>query len=112
MNSSLVMTPSPSLSSSAIISCHHEIVIRIYNYTISHFLHLDLFHGPRVAQSHHHAHQLLRTDHSEYRILVFTVAGHLDILPIVVGVKHFKCLLNIIILNVIIELILSALFLH
>ena len=69
-------------------------------------VHLDLLHGPGVAQAHHHAHQLIGADHSEKRTLsdVFYFVCNL---PIVLGVEHFERLLD-----VIIKLVISTLLLH
>ena len=78
----------------------------MYNLAAAWCLYLDLLHGPGVAQAHHHAHQLIGTDHSEYRILMdmfYFVCN----LPIVLGVEHFERLLN-----VIIKLVISTLLLH
>ena len=60
VNSSFVMTPSPSGSSSAIISWN--LTFKKTTKKIDNVPHLYLLHCPRVAQTDHDAHQLLSAD--------------------------------------------------
>ena len=93
LNSSLVITPSPSGSSSAIISCNEK--ERNRTKLVSSTTYLDLRLCARVAKTDHHFHQLISRNDAESEKFWFNMRRTQG-LPIIVSIEHFECFLYII----------------